>query len=205
MRENIPAESQRGNFQATHGDAVRGGRQREETRLLTWKKAAMVMMAISLVIAHCTHGEDRRYRCADDGFSILIPDSWKVHEHSRGTRIIAELPDSGSDIIIHQNLNVVVDASMDSVDLDTYVESQILSMRKLRGIEFSNREKAIIGGIPARYFTYHYVINDFGYRAVVYVVKSREVFIVITGISQDENYSSLAPVFHRIAKSVEFI
>ncbi len=163
------------------------------------------MTAVSLVIAHCTHGDDRRYYCVDDGFSILIPDAWKVHEHSRGTRLLAELPDSGSDIIIHQNLNVVVDTSMDSVDLDTYVESQILSMRKLRGITFSNREEDLIGGIPARSFTYHYLINDFGYRAVVYVVKRREVFIVITGISQDENYSSLAPVFHRMAKSVEFI
>ncbi len=173
--------------------------------LLRWGKTALMMAAFSLVIAHCTHGEDRRIHCVDDGFSILIPDAWKVHEHSRGTRIMAELPDAGSDIIIHQNLNVVVDTSMGSVDLDTYVESQIQLMGRLGGIKFSNREEALIGGIPARYFTYHYVINDFGYRAVVYVVKRGEAFIVITGIAQDENYSSLAPVFHKIAKSLQFI
>jgi hypothetical protein len=172
-------------------------------RLLDRGKAAVLIAVISLIMAHCTHREDRRHYCDDAGFSIMLPDAWRVHEHSRGTRILAALPDSGT--IINQNLNVVVDNSMGPVDLDTYVESQIASMRNLEGIEFSTRREDLIGGIPARSFTYHYAINDFGYRAVVYVVKRNETFMVITGISQEDHYPSLAPVFHKIAKSMRFI
>lgn len=162
-------------------------------------------MAVSLAVALCAHPEEGRHSCADDGFSIRFPRGWKVIERFKDTRILAETPDSEHATIIHQNANVVVDDSSGSVDLDDYVESQIISLKRLKGIEFSSRSDDRIDGSPARRFTYRYAINDFGYRAVVYVVKREGIFVVITGISQDENYSSLEPVFNEIAKSLRFI
>jgi predicted Zn-dependent protease with MMP-like domain len=168
------------------------------------RRAALIPAVVMAVIATCTPARDSKYTCIDEGFTICFPKEWKVVEHSRGTRILAEIPDHGQETFINQNVNVVVDIPRSSVDLMNYVESQINALGKLRGIEFSERSEETVGGAPARRFTYGYAINDFGYRAVVYVAKHEEKFYVITGISQRENYSTLEPRFHEIAKSVRF-
>ena len=167
--------------------------------------AAMIAAVIMPAAVCCGRSDEGRHVCADAGFSIWFPKGWRVQERSRGTRILAEVPDSGPVTVIKQNANVVVDEPADRVDLDEYVESRVRSLGNIRGIYCSARTEAYINGVAARRFTYRHGINDFGYRAVVYVVPREGRYYVITGISQDEEYPSLEPVFHEIARSIQFM
>lgn len=163
---------------------------------------AIALLCIMLVaIPTCTFKKEKRYTFRDDKFSISVPSSWKIIEHSKGTRMLAEIPDDKGISIIKQNVNVVVDESKKPISLQEYVQYQIVGMEKLKGIHIFNSEECLINGVQARWFTYSYTINDFGYKAVVYTLHNESKFFVITGISQLNNFNMYKPIFHDIAKS----
>ena len=161
----------------------------------------LILLIVTAVIPGCSPDRDKRYYCRDEGFSISFPKEWKIAENIKGTRILAEIPDEHGISIIKQNINVVVEDIRLPVGLREYMDLQINSLQKLKGMKIFEKGDATINGAATRWFMYSYTINDFGYKAVVYVFNRGRKFYVITGISQFNNFGKYESLFHETAKS----
>jgi hypothetical protein len=161
----------------------------------------LFFLFVAVAIPGCSLCREKRYYCRDEGFSISFSKEWKISEHVKGTRILAEIPDEHGISIIKQNMNVVVEDMRLNVGLREYVDVQINGLQKLKGMKIFEKGDAAINGTAARWFTYSYTINDFGYTAVVYVCNKGRKFYVITGISQVNNFGAYESRFHETAKS----
>lgn len=165
---------------------------------------AMALCFLAAAASGCTGEHDKRYYCNDEQFSITFPQVWKITENLKGTRILAEVQDEEGIAVIRQNVNIVVEESAEQVTLNDYMEQQIRGLQKLKGVKILATGESTINGTPARWLTYTYTIHDFGYQALVYALKKKNRFYVITGISQLNNFHRHESRFHQIAKSFRF-
>jgi hypothetical protein len=165
---------------------------------------AMALCILAAAASGCTGEHDKRYYCTDVRFSIAFPQAWKITENLKGTRILAEIKDEEGIAIIRQNVNIVVEESSEQGTLNDYMEQQIRGLQKLKGMKILATGESTIDGTPARWLTYTYTIHDFGYQALVYALKKKNRFYVITGISQLNNFHKHELRFHQIAKSFRF-
>ena len=164
-------------------------------------------MAICLLLPAlltCGRDQDRRYFCKDAMFSIVLPQTRKISENQKGTRILAEIPDDDDIYVIRQNINVVIEEIKAPVSLEEYVGKQKDGLRKLRGVKILTTGEASIDGSLAKWLTYSYTIHDFGYQAVVYVLNKNSRYYIITGISQVNTFHKYENRFHAIARSFKF-
>jgi hypothetical protein len=162
---------------------------------------------LSLFIATasgCSRGHERRYFCGDARFSISFPETWKISENQKGTRILAEIPDEEESSLIRQNVNVVVEEVKKPVSLNDYVEQQKNGLQRLRGVRILAAGEITVAGSQAQWLTYSYTIHDFGYQALVYVLNRNARYYVITGLSQINAFHRYEEQFHSIAKSFRF-
>jgi hypothetical protein len=166
-----------------------------------------VFMSASVLMAGmngCTSKHDSRRHCPDLGFSISFPQEWKVYEHARGTRILAEITEKEGISAIRQNVNVVVEEPRLPVDLNRFINLQIAGLTRLKGVRFFDKGQDTISGTAAQWFTYSNTINDFGYKALVYALRNDKRFYVITGISEYHNFEKYESRFRETALSFTF-
>lgn len=147
----------------------------------------------------------RRIICKDHGFSIQLPEGWVVKKGHQGTVLLAAIPDGSSYSIIHQNINVVIEAINDSMSLEEYIDGQIALLKKLRGFLIKNRGYTVITGKQWPWFTYEYTILDTVYSAIVLVNKKNGRVFVITGIAEKKEFATFRKIFLDTARSFRFL
>lgn len=144
------------------------------------------------------------YTDPDKTFSIRFPKEWIISEGVKDAIVLAEIPSAAVIPVIKENMNIIYDDKFSALPLSQYVQSQIDTLKKLKGITVDpSLTKSTISHTTALHFTYTYTVETFGFKAIVYTIDAKKGKYVITGICDSNNYQKYEKAFTETANSFE--
>lgn len=167
------------------------------------------MVVMSFVVMGAAYAEKSyyyNYTNKDYGFSIGLPNNWERKNVNEVIPIMAICPPEGQNDDFQESISVAIDKNIGGMDLKTYLNESIKSMKTgLKGFKNVKTGSIKLGNSDSMWLIYtHKADTGLEIKAVAYFLVKNHRGYVITCSTTTKEFMNNMTLFEEISKTFKF-